>query len=41
VASVDFVNINKVYENGVHAIHDLNLSIVDGEFIVIVGPDRQ
>ncbi len=38
MASVDFENVNKVYGNGAHAIHDLNLSIVDGEFIVMVGP---
>jgi multiple sugar transport system ATP-binding protein len=38
VASVDFEGVNKVYDNGAHAIHDLNLSIGDGEFIVMVGP---
>ena len=38
VARVDFENVNKVYDNGVHAIHDLKLSIGDGEFIVMVGP---
>ena len=31
-------NINKVYENKVHAIFDFNLTIKDKEFIVFVGP---
>ncbi len=31
-------NINKVYENGFHAIHDLSLDIADKEFLVLVGP---
>jgi len=38
VASVDFENVNRVYGNGANAIHDLNLSIVDAELIVMVGP---
>lgn len=31
-------NINKIYENGVHAVKDLNLEIEDKEFLVLVGP---
>lgn len=31
-------NLNKVYPNGYHALHDINLNIEDGEFIVFVGP---
>ena len=31
-------NVNKVYPNGFHAVHDFNLTIEDGEFIVLVGP---
>jgi multiple sugar transport system ATP-binding protein len=31
-------NVNKVYDNGYHAIHDLSLDISDGEFLVLVGP---
>jgi multiple sugar transport system ATP-binding protein len=38
MATVDFENINKIYDNGAHIIHDLSLSIEDGEFIVMVGP---
>ena len=31
-------NVNKIYPNGAHAVHDFNLSVKDGEFIVLVGP---
>ncbi len=30
-------DINKIYPNGFHAVHDFNLSIEKGEFIVFVG----
>lgn len=30
-------NINKIYKNGVTAIHDLNLNIKKGEFVFIIG----
>ncbi len=33
-----FKDINKIYPNGFHAVHDFNLSIEKGEFIVFVGP---
>ncbi len=38
MASVVLKDVNKVYPNGYHAIHDLNLEIADGEFLVLVGP---
>ena len=38
VATVVLDGINKVYENGFHAIHDLSLDIADKEFLVLVGP---
>jgi multiple sugar transport system ATP-binding protein len=38
MATVQLDNINKVYENGFHAIHDLSLDIRDSEFLVLVGP---
>jgi multiple sugar transport system ATP-binding protein len=38
MAQVVLDNINKVYENGYHAIHDLSFEIIDGEFLVLVGP---
>ncbi|MDO4197606.1 MAG: sn-glycerol-3-phosphate ABC transporter ATP-binding protein UgpC [Erysipelotrichaceae bacterium] len=31
-------DINKIYPNGFHAVHNFNLTIKDGEFIVFVGP---
>ncbi len=38
MASVTLDKINKLYENGFHAVHDLDLDIADGEFLVLVGP---
>jgi multiple sugar transport system ATP-binding protein len=38
MATVALDKINKVYDNGYHAIHDLSLEIADGEFLVLVGP---
>lgn len=31
-------NVNKIYPNGFHAVHDFNLDINQGEFVVFVGP---
>ena len=38
MSDVKLEQVNKVYENGFHAVHDLSLSIADGEFMVLVGP---
>jgi multiple sugar transport system ATP-binding protein len=38
VASIELDAINKVYPNGFHAVHDLDISVADGEFMVLVGP---
>lgn len=38
MATVQLVNVNKVYDGGVHAVHDFNIDIGDKEFIVFVGP---
>ena len=38
MATVELDSINKVYDNGFHAIHDLDLEIQDKEFLVLVGP---
>ena len=38
MAAVTLDKINKVYPNGFHAIHDLDLEIADTEFLVLVGP---
>ncbi|MCE1178249.1 MAG: sn-glycerol-3-phosphate ABC transporter ATP-binding protein UgpC [Micrococcales bacterium] len=38
MADVVFDKVNKVYDNGFHAVQDLDLDIKDGEFLVLVGP---
>jgi multiple sugar transport system ATP-binding protein len=38
VATVVLDGVNKRYDNGFHAVHDLDLDITDGEFLVLVGP---
>ncbi|HUC24563.1 MAG TPA: sn-glycerol-3-phosphate ABC transporter ATP-binding protein UgpC [Streptosporangiaceae bacterium] len=38
MATVSMDQVNKVYPNGFHAVHDLSLEIGDGEFMVLVGP---
>ena len=38
MASVRLVNVNKVYDGGVHAVHDFSIDIQDKEFIAFVGP---
>ncbi len=38
MATLKFVNINKVYDSKVQAVFDFNLDVRDKEFIVFVGP---
>ena len=38
MAPVNMEKLNKVYENGFHAVKDMDLNINDGEFMVLVGP---
>ncbi|MDE7454802.1 MAG: sn-glycerol-3-phosphate ABC transporter ATP-binding protein UgpC [Clostridia bacterium] len=38
MATIKFVNINKIYDNKVQAVFDFNLEVTDKEFIVFVGP---
>jgi len=38
VATITLNDVEKVYENGFHAVHNLSLDIADGEFLVLVGP---
>src|SRR5690606_13652945 len=38
MASIDLRNVRKVYPGNVTAIHQLDLSIEDGELVVLVGP---
>lgn len=38
MAAITLSDIDKVYDNGFHAVHKLSLDITDGEFLVLVGP---
>lgn len=38
MAYLTLSGINKIYPNGFHAVHDFNLEIERGEFVVFVGP---
>lgn len=38
MATLSLQNLKKVYDGGVVAVHDFNIEIKDGEFIVLVGP---
>jgi peptide/nickel transport system ATP-binding protein len=38
MATVEMDQLNKVYENGFHAVKDLSIDVNDGEFLVLVGP---
>ena len=38
MAYLTLKNINKIYPNGFHAVHDFNLEMEKGEFSVFVGP---
>ena len=37
MAYLTLKGLNKIYPNGFHAVHDFNLEIEKGEFIVFVG----
>ncbi len=38
MSAIELRNVNKVYGNRFHALHDLSFDIRDGEFMVFVGP---
>ena len=38
MAQITLDHVDKLYDNGFHAVHDLSLTITDGEFLVLVGP---
>ena len=38
MATITLEHVTKVYPNGFEAVHDLNLNVADGEFMVLVGP---
>src|ERR1700733_8023636 len=38
MAEIVLEHVNKSYPNGMRAVKDLNLTIADGEFLILVGP---
>ncbi|MBP0532946.1 ATP-binding cassette domain-containing protein, partial [Mycobacterium tuberculosis] len=38
MATVIFDKVVKAYDNGVTVLHDINLDVKNGEFVVFVGP---
>jgi multiple sugar transport system ATP-binding protein len=38
MGAIRLERVNKVYPGGVHAVHDVDLEIASGEFMVLVGP---
>src|SRR6059058_5006583 len=38
MAEIEFIDVQKVYDDGTQAVFDLNLEINDGELMVLVGP---
>jgi multiple sugar transport system ATP-binding protein len=38
MADVQFQAVDKIYDNGFHAVQDLSIDVADGEFLVLVGP---
>ncbi|MDF2585426.1 MAG: glycerol-3-phosphate transporter ATP-binding protein [Mycobacterium sp.] len=38
MAEVEFRNVTRSYAGGVKALHDLDLTVADGEFLILVGP---
>ena len=37
MVSVEFTNVHKRYEDGFEAVKSLNLTVEDGEFLVLLG----
>src|SRR4051812_9405171 len=38
MADIRLSGVNKIYQGGTHAVHDVDLHIADGEFMIMVGP---
>ena len=38
MAEIAITGLTKIYDNGAVAVQDLNLTVADGEFLVLVGP---
>ena len=36
MAGITFEQVNKIYDDGMHAVTDLNLDVKDGELVVFV-----
>jgi cell division transport system ATP-binding protein len=35
--SINFINVSKRYDNGVHALKDVSFSVAEGEFVFVIG----
>ena len=35
---IELKNVKKVYDNGITAVHNINVRIAQGDFISVVGP---
>jgi hypothetical protein len=38
MAPISLEQVNKLYPNGFHAVHDFDLDVAEGELMVLVGP---
>ncbi|HQT92186.1 MAG TPA: sugar ABC transporter ATP-binding protein, partial [Candidatus Kryptobacter bacterium] len=38
MAGVKLINVSKTYEGGISAARDINITVEDKEFLVLVGP---
>ena len=38
MGAIDIKSAGKIYPNGTRALEDVNITINDGEFVVLVGP---
>ncbi len=38
MSTLSLQNLDKIYDNGFHAVHHFSLDIKENEFIVLVGP---
>jgi len=38
MATIEFENVDKVFDTGAHAVRNVSLSVADGEMMVLVGP---
>src|SRR3954469_14971670 len=38
MAAIDFDGVTKIYGDGIRAVSDLSLTVLDGEFVLLLGP---